>query len=734
MTPHRPQPSPPLAPLSHPPFTPSRERGEGRWWRQDLCVVSAHTGAENAPMRRTTGLVLLILLLLAAPVAAQPPAADEQTEDVADPFAEALEALELDSMPVGFGDDRTVAAAWNALEHGRYVKAREIAEQILRDDPESIAGHAVLGFVHHRAEGNLPIALYHLKRSRKLYEQRWDPYAEQEDAPWRWHVVTIGELAQVSGEMGRHEDKVRYLLERDELYSPPMPADRGWPLMRLRRYDDARLAAEEALASGDQGQIAAARTALCAIEAEQQRREAGYQACALAAEYEREIGRDAPTPFTNAAEAALGVLHIDEAERLILEATESFNAYSVSNPWLDLMLLYLAEGRTPEALEALRRMLEWRRRQPAFMDEQNRAETEMASAIFLIVAGRPAEAARITQRAVDRPDRTGFTSSESEQMEAAVALVDQLAHRTRAELLAEEASWSSFLGAAKARLEARRARLRAWSSGRRAAALLTDERILLATLRPYLAGSIEIPEWIEPELTGLLGPGVVAAAVAKARSRETLPEAGGYFLAYEAEVAYLQGRERDTLRLTEQALEALPPHEALLRARITALAAEAAADAGHNSRSLELFDAAFQLDRGVIRRLGLALPASFPPAAGEVAETARRLLQRSPRLRRAGGGGGYQVAVSGDAKSGSACLLGPRGTRWACAQVKLRAGEDSEDLARRLAAEFHAQAFAPRLDLTQADIRSLDGSPTAGGGRASDRLQGVLSELIPDDG
>lgn len=689
--------------------------------------------ASVSPLRRpavTAAVALWITVCAAVPASAQPP--KPPPEDAVDPFAEALESIEVNAMPESFGRDPMVAAAWMAIDNRRFIRARELAEQILDDDPDSIAGHAILGLVHHRAEGNLPIALYHLKRSRKLYEQRWDPRQDQEGAPWRWHAVTLGELAQVSGEMGRHEDKVRYLLERDELYTPPWPADRGWPLMRLRRYADARRAVEEAFALGDQGQVAAARTALCAIEAEQQRREAGYEACMAAAEYEREIGRRTPTPFTNAAEAALGMLRIDEAERLILEGTESFDSRSVSNPWLDLMHLYLAEGRTPEALDALRRMLKWRRRQPAFMDEQNRAETEMASAIFLIVAGRPAEAARITQRALDRPDRTGFTSSESEQMEAAAALVDQLAHRTRAELLAEQASWSSFADALKIRLEARRARLRAWSSGRRVAALLADERILLATLRPYLAGSVEIPEWIEPELSALLGPGVVGAAVSKARARETLAEAEGYFLAYDAEVAYLQGRERDTLNLADRALQTLPSHEALLRARVTAFAAQAALDAGLANRALELFDAAFQLDRGVVRRLGLALPASFPPASGDVAETTRRLLERSPRFRRAGGG--FQVVVESDDKSGRAYLLGPRRTRWAEAQVKLRAGEDQVDLARRLAADFHAAAFAPRLDLTQADIRSLDGSPTAGGGRASDRLQGVLSELIPDDG
>lgn len=684
----------------------------GGWWRL-ACLGSAAT---------------LGLLLLAAPSAAQPEPQPEP-EDVDDPFTGALEAVVADAMPPGFGSDPQVAAAWQALESNRYIRAREIAEHILAGDPDSIAGHTVLGYVQHRAEGNLPVALYHLERGRQLYEQRYG-LAQGDEVPWRWHAVAMGELAFVSGEMGRHADKIRYLEERDELYQPPWPADRGWPLMRLRRYGEARQAVEEAFALGDPGQIASARTALCAIEAEQQLREEGYEACLAAANAEREARRGGPTPFTNAAEASLGMLYIDQAESLLLEATERFVPGTVSNPWLDLMQLLLAQGRTPEALEALREMLKWRKRQPAFMDEQNRAETELASAIFLIVAGHPAEAARITARALDRPDRTGFTSSESEQMEAAAALVDHLAHRTKAELLAEEASWSSWRDAVRAQIAAQQARLRAWSSGRRAAALLADERVLLATLRPYLAGSVEIPEWIEPELCAVLGPGVVAAALEKARRLETLPEAEGYFVAYEAEVAYRQGRERDVLRLVDSALETLPPHEVKLRDRLSTVAARAAARAGLNQRSIELFDAAFQSDPGVIRRLGLSLPASFPEASGRLARTARKLLRRSPRFRDAGGG--YQVVVEGDDTSGSASLLGPHRTRLAMAQVKARAGETTEDLARRLVAEFHTQAFAPRLDLTQADIKSLDGSPTAGGGRSSDRLRNVLTELIDE--
>ena len=57
-----------------------------------------------------------------------------------------------------------------------------------------------------------------------------------------------------------------------------------------------------------------------------------------------------------------------------------------------------------------------------------------------------------------------------------------------------------------------------------------------------------------------------------------------------------------------------------------------------------------------------------------------------------------------------------------------------DDMARCLAGEFHDVAFAPRLDLTQADLRSLDGSPTAAGGRSSERLRSVLSDLVGESG
>ncbi len=686
---------------------------------------------------RWTSFVLVALLSL-SPAGAQQEDEPLETVDI-DPAVGAVDeeaeikALFEDEVLAAMSSGDLASQALDLIIRNSFARARALTEELLRRDADSIEGNFLLGMILHRSEGNLPRALYSVKRSRQLLEERYGAMSFEQEMIF-WHSIVIAEMAEVSGAMGRHEDKVRYILEHDQLYEPSMTAQLGWPLMRLRRYDEARAVVDEALRMADRPrQMAIARTALCAIEAELQRRDASWEACRLAAEHERRDSQGNPTPFTNAAESALGVLKFDEAERMILEGTRRFQSGTVSNPWLDLTHLYLAEGRISEALDSVRQMFSWRRRQPPHIDEQNRAETELASAIFLIVAGRPAEASRMTTRILDRPDRTGYTSSESEQMEAGNALVDSVAHRAAAELAAERASWSPFWDATKARLEARRLALRAWSSGRRAASLLASKRILFATLRPYLAGSMEVPEWMETELVAFLGPGVVTAALEQGRAGEDLGGAEGYFLAYESEVAWLNGAERKALEKVDRALQELPGSEVLLRARVAAIGAQAALDSGQPRRALELFDHVMQLEPGVIRRLGLALPASFEAASPGLAEETVSYLEKSPRFTDEGSGW-FRVQVQGTGGAGRACLLGPQGTRFACAEVRKRAGDDEgEELARRLAKEFHAAVFAPRIDLTQADLRSLDGSPTAGGGRASERLRSVLSDLVGAD-
>ena len=677
-------------------------------------------------------------LLYLAPASAQEPdvSALEQGLSLDDERALLAEKLifeDLADLPTdSFDEELWAMAVRDALAREKNVRARELTEQILRKNPDSFVGHCLMGIVYHRAEGNLPRAYFHMSRSRELFEQRFSPWPADSD-PWPWHAQSIVGMAMIAGEMGRHEEKIRLLLEHDEIYSPPTTADRGWPLMRLRRYDEARAAVTEALLMDDPNQVAHALTARCAIEAELQDREASYSACKDAAEHERAHSMPGPTPFTNAGEASLGMLLFDAAEAYILEGSKHFVRGTVSNPWLDLTLLYMAQGRTAEALDAVRSMFQWRRRQPPFMDEQNRAETEMTSAIFLLVAGHPLEAARITRRAMARPDRTGFTSSESEQLEAASALVDAVVNRVAAEMVLEEAPTLDWRPRLAAYAKAWQLQLRSWASGRRAASLLADGRFLLATLQPYLAGGIELPEWLKIELVPLLGAGVTEIALEQVAEKESLSAAAAYFKAYGAEAAYLSGRYESTLARVDQALETLPGAEVLLRARVAARGAQAALALGRQNEGLDLLDRALQTDPGVVRRVGLALPVRLEVDDSAGARIAADTLADSPRFQKSNRGATFTLRVTGDSRSVETCLMGPKGTRVSCKRATMRVGEQILDLGRRAARELQVEAFAPRLDLTQADLRSLDGSPTAAGGRSHEKLNQVLRDVTSEN-
>ncbi len=91
------------------------------------------------------------------------------------------------------------------------------------------------------------------------------------------------------------------------------------------------------------------------------------------------------------------------------------------------------------------------------------------------------------------------------------------------------------------------------------------------------------------------------------------------------------------------------------------------------------------------------------------------------------------MRVEEAAPATSACLLGPYGSLISCARVEPRAGEERADTARRLARRFHDHAFAPRIDLTQSDLRSLDGSNAVASERGVERLRLVLGGLTGED-
>ena len=652
--------------------------------------------------------------------------------------------------------------AMKMLDEEKLVSARRAAEEILAKNPRSMVANYVLGRVYHDAEGSLAQAMYRLGKAREIYEQTWAPSPRPPDAPWEFHRQLLFSIQNVAGEMEEYDYQLEILEYHDALYHPDLTAERAWPLLHLGRVQEARQFAQEAAAAKDPQQRSLGLNTQCAIEGEAGKRDEYYQACKAALDNAREIekartGVDEKHESTlavhafNAAMAARAAFHIDEAEQMALEGTRRL-AFTPANPWEFLVSLYTDQGRMKDAIDALREMQRWRTRQPPNVRDQVRAETDVTFATVLLVAAETDTALRSVDLALAAPDRRGMVSSTPAQALGAHALLRRVLLRTHAELERERASTLGVTDRVKAKTRQWQADFESKVDDERVIGVLGDSKRLVATLRPFTRGGIEpMPPWLVGELVDVLGAGVVAVALREARRADPMPEAAPYFDALEAEIAFVRGDGRQAVKLANRALAGLPKNEVLLRARVAAVAAQAARDAGQLNQSAALFEQAMQLDPSVIRRLGLAIPARVTVQGGSaLARRVGEMLDGSPRLHT--GEKGFQVSVEagGSGPGGlQICLRGPTGAMLSCAQTLPEDQPDAsegkmgtpdaakkrpkkltlDEQAALLVDAFHKQALAMPLGLTGTDLSSLDGSTTVAEQAVRQRLKGVLDEV-----
>jgi hypothetical protein len=502
-----------------------------------------------------------------------------------------------------------------------------------------------------------------------------------------------------------------------------MVADRAWPLMKLGRYQEARAAATIGLDMAERpSQRAIALNALCAIEFEAGNDGASYEACKRAVDDARATGLDVSSvDLTNFAESSRSLFKLDEAERIGLEATEADVSW-YGNPWMELAELYTREARFAEALSALKKIPQYRAARPPHVRDADRNETRRAIASFLLVCSRADEAIGVTDRALVLPDRRSHNSRDPAQDQIVVALIDRRAKLMAAEQRLEEARAQPFYERPLAWLKALWLETRALSSRALVERLLRDETRLSGIFRIGTAASAILQPWLAGELVDVLGAGVVQAALDDARSRDRRPGAGAYYDAFATEVAVRAHDPERALALAQSALAGLGPGEQLLRARTLALTAEAARTLGKPD-VLRYYEDAFQADPGVFRRLGLEIPVRIE-ARGDMAERVASRLEGSPRLDVEDAG--LLLRIDANRTGGSACLLTRDQSTLGCGRAQAIATDDADLLVSRLVRDFHEKVFAPRIDMSQADINSLDGTNLV--------RDDALKTLFDDDG
>lgn len=701
----------------------------------------------------STGLGLVGLGLMSVAVMASPP-------DVGDPMT-----VPDGSAPANLGQpqdfERSAAEdeVWQLYQEDKLLTARRKVEELLEAEPDSIVGHYVFGQILRRAEGSLPKAMKHLGRARELYEREHAPsVANLQATPWLLHREILYAAQTLAGELERHEYQLQLLDYHDSLYDPRLIAEHAWPLMQLGRYEEAREYAEKAVESRDDFQRSLGRNALCAIEGEAGEREAWFEAC-LAAYDDAAARAKSDKPFAkpdevtsvtvhayNAAVAAMSVLRPDEAERLAKAGALRIE-FTPANPWLFLVRLYTDQGRMSDAVQALREMQSWRRKLPPNLREQVQAETDVAYASVLLIAAQTEKGMRIVDRAIANPDRRGLTSSSKEQTLGAHALLRLALRRTHAQVEAERGSWSGTKERASIRVADLELDLAGWADEERIRAVLGDDERLVHTFRMYVAGGVEpVPSWLIGDLIEVLGGGVIEVVLDMVRRKEQLEGVEPYYVALDAELALHRGDEAKALELAKRALDELPEFEALLRARVAAVAGEAALALGKRAEGLELLATAMQSDAGVIRRRALVLPAELDvQIGGELGERITALLERSPRFEFEGSG--FAVSATQQGEVVEICLSGPDGALLSCAQPKLAAEPvagapaseptptlevDDEQLAALAVEAFHQRAFAMPVGLSNIDLASLDGTATLSDEAAREQMQGLLDKLDAD--
>ncbi len=608
--------------------------------------------------------------------------------------------------------------ALEALDEERFVSAREIASGLLRDRPDSVPARYALAVALHDGEGNVPLALRHLREARNSLET-----ADGAVLPGAmlWHETIVWQEAQALSDLGLHGELLAaYRTLRDEHEWNPI-SFQVWPLMKMGRVAEAREVAARAIAGGRKLDELVAKNGLCAID--------GYEACMDMLQTAREVYEVPGLALANAALSALEIGRYEEAERYLLEATADLDLNS--NPWRHLVGLYALQGRLGEAVDAARRMLAFGRALPPRLRQHHEAQDLVVAAELLLIAGHPERALAASMRARSRPDRTSHLSGSSAELAAEEALLDRRIRMTLAERAAERAAIAPPAKKPALVAESLVQSTLAWLSGRRVKPILQDGGLRPALSRPDgETTQLGAPEWLYPDAIALFGAGASLALIEELRAGPGVPESRfpkalwhANLDVLEAEARFVQGDAIRCLDAGARARASLPRAALLVDARLALRMASCALDRGDRDRAWPLLDEVLAVDPGLLRREGFALPAAISTGSGsETAARAARLAYASRRFER-DAASPFAIAASGSAL----CLDGAAGARLVCVDVAevLRAdatrpagsaplADESvrfEDDARALADLFLERAFAPRLDLSQMDLRSLDGTP-----------------------
>ena len=610
------------------------------------------------------------------------------------------------------------------IDQGHYVRAKYKLKTKLKtvDDPLLLFA---LARVYHHGEGSLPRALSELRKARVLFRDR---YGEAVDAlplaPWLRRMWV--EEIQLLGELDRRVDQLALMREHDRRFSPSLKLQQIWPLMKLKRYDEALKLIREGVQSSNIDERVVAYNGWMALEFEQGLSSAGWRVCEEAVE---RVGAYSCIIAMNAAESAFVVGRFDRVEGLVSMAKRAERQDCPVDPTIHLATLYMAKGdyaRASNAVRTTRAQLSGDYR----LHQQFSAFVKLTTQRLLLLLGHWDNIYEHSLSMIGDPDRVGMVSYSVEAMDMS-ALTDHLAAiRAARSDLRIRWHYASFWKKVTLLYKQTTYALRAWYVRQQIAYRLRRSDTATRYLKPYAS---PIASWNLIDLAEQTGYQTVSSLreIGQQDKQTNWLHMNAYF---EAMLSYGRWQSSSSFaeanQLGDRAIEHLPADELLLRQRLKLVLADIARDQGRYADYLALTDDILSgwpvAPRLYSVPISVVLSHDGALSSDEIAQFSD-IIARSPLLNAVPAGEGVSLVLSemkqpdkrtsGESPSQErslvnvmqACFIDSTGQRLTCGHFDL----DNADRATSAVA-FHKALFSPQVDLSQRDIFGLDGSAVSG--------------------
>jgi len=629
----------------------------------------------------------------------------------------------------------------------KWVELAPKARDFVKKNPDSLTGNYVLGRALWLGRGEHARAMHHFEEAEKIYRQKFE-YSS--DPPWKLFSKLLFSMQSIAGDMGENElelklidnynNEQRIFHDRFEDSYYELIGERGWPLMKLERYEEARMAAKAAIATERTWQESLGYNVLCAVEAEEGNRQAAQDNCVAALVHAREEFAGVAIDASNAANASFSVLDFESVEKYAIEGTE---AGGRTHPaWMNLVDLYLLQGKGEAVISAMKGLRASYAREDRHMKSQHKADIDALFATILLFAGEGEKALETINSALRAPDRRGSISTSKEQTLAGHMAIRYSIRKMNHERNREKASAkgvSGYLTRAKQQLLPDPA-IHADASAVRT--VLSKSTRLEYTFRLYQdKGLVDVLPCMMGDIIEILGPGISKVALDDIREKEPFPKMTSYYDAMEADIWYVYRNPAKVKQFAQQAKDTLPLKEAVLIGRMYGFLGWYDEKKGDLDSAIQNYTESYSRDPSLFRRMGWSLPAKIQTVNSGLSEKIGDTLARSPRFHQSSKG--FVLSVQGGEEP-VICLLSPMGSQLYCSppppriQKKLVEKEDGDPVESEVRLDddeyifllvdtFHKNAFGlANGDTGIVDWSSLDGSTTTSRHSTQQRLKELI--------